>query len=64
VQKEITASAPIDVEYISVLDSSVRDLGQPENYQRLFTTLPKTYDAFDKDIAMVKIVYQVWIRIS
>jgi hypothetical protein len=44
--------------YIHRLESSMRDLGQSQYYDQLFKSTPRRYDSFDKDISMVKIIYQ------
>ena len=44
--------------YIQRLESSMRDIGQSKYYDQLFKNTPRRYDAFDKDISMVKIIYQ------
>jgi hypothetical protein len=36
----------------------MRDLGQSQYYDQLFKSTPRRYDSFDKDISMVKIIYQ------
>jgi hypothetical protein len=45
-------------DYVQNLDSSIRTLDPSLNNQGLFKDIPDTYDAFEKDVAMVNIVYQ------